>query len=637
MAHLLKSMLTIANPDGSVFSNPLGAVPSAGIRAIKTGTTELCMANLGITDLRGFEGFECLHTLWVNNNALREVTGLDHNFRLRVLCAHNNSLSTLKGSIENLMYLEELNLAYNNLSHLDKCLEVLSELLFLKVLRLMHNPVAQEADYRLRVIAAIPCLSLLDDHIVTDAERIAARHRGARGRTGVRGVEHIRSASNLLKANGTAAVSLGASRSRSHIWLANDVARIQDRKLRSEADGLEHAFERHVDASWAAATRPSGDCSALPSALSVTVDSLNYKGLAETVVAQSFHQRMRGYQIDRQLASNTLRFAVLPSHCDESSAGSKESDPFVAKVSSDTSFWDRYHVRDCFRSIAGDGVAILSRSQLKQALGMVADFGFAAVVPVAALEIAAATGKDALSAYTDLIVDMTVSPEATKANWVDFLSAIENGSFAKTAASGDSTGAAENKQSLGRLPVAAVKGSSKSPGKPEEVFLKSPRPSAAIVKVPQLMWQALTPAEAAARAARHEQTAADAFQRMQRMLPGDPERSTVTKLMMNASEKAIYLQHTAATAAGVFDPKDKQKPFPKPRADVYSFTSLKPLVAESSPVTSWPTFGKGLEARPRHDTDALRSRTLRSDVWNKNRAVIESRAPKNVSTTVLRL
>ncbi len=40
-----------------------------------------------------------------------------------------------------------------------------------------HNPVAEEAHYRLRVIAAIPELRILDMHVIDELERESSRKR----------------------------------------------------------------------------------------------------------------------------------------------------------------------------------------------------------------------------------------------------------------------------------------------------------------------------------------------------------------------------------------------------------------------------------------------------------------------------
>ena len=63
-----------------------------------------------------------------------------------------------------LKYLEILYLNNNKLRNLDKNLEILKTFTSLKNLNLFGNPIAEEPEYRSRVIYAIPNLEILDRH-----------------------------------------------------------------------------------------------------------------------------------------------------------------------------------------------------------------------------------------------------------------------------------------------------------------------------------------------------------------------------------------------------------------------------------------------------------------------------------------
>lgn len=85
-------------------------------------------------------------------------------------------------------FLETLFASHNQLRNLDKFLGFLSgTFAFLKELDLAANPLAEEPDYRLKIIHAMPQVELLDRHVVTVEERIraaklfeeAARKKGA--------------------------------------------------------------------------------------------------------------------------------------------------------------------------------------------------------------------------------------------------------------------------------------------------------------------------------------------------------------------------------------------------------------------------------------------------------------------------
>ena len=76
----------------------------------------------------------------------------------------NNRISTLVGSLVNLRYLEILYLNNNKLRNLDKNLEVLRIFTSLKNLNLFGNPIAEEPEYRSRVIYTLPSLEIFDRH-----------------------------------------------------------------------------------------------------------------------------------------------------------------------------------------------------------------------------------------------------------------------------------------------------------------------------------------------------------------------------------------------------------------------------------------------------------------------------------------
>jgi len=64
----------------------------------------------------------------------------------------------------------------NRLSNLDKFLKFLSRFAFIEYLNLSGNPLAEEPDYRFKVIKALPSLKVLDKHIISVVERIKAEN-----------------------------------------------------------------------------------------------------------------------------------------------------------------------------------------------------------------------------------------------------------------------------------------------------------------------------------------------------------------------------------------------------------------------------------------------------------------------------
>ena len=85
-----------------------------------------------------------LEVLWLNNNNLKAVTGLDTSFRLKELYLHNNSIKSLDGSIKHLPHLRTLTLYNNELSDLDVTLEHFNSMVYLQHLELFQNPLSEE-------------------------------------------------------------------------------------------------------------------------------------------------------------------------------------------------------------------------------------------------------------------------------------------------------------------------------------------------------------------------------------------------------------------------------------------------------------------------------------------------------------
>lgn len=143
-------------------------------KAVKEAT-ELHLARRGFRRLANFEPLVNLEVLWVNGNRLTEIAGLDGCARLRALFAHDNEIGTLRrGSLTRLRHLEELDLSNNRLRDLDRVLGVLMGLPRVRWLSLRGNPCCEEPDYRAVVLARLPGLDVLDQHLVTDDERARA-------------------------------------------------------------------------------------------------------------------------------------------------------------------------------------------------------------------------------------------------------------------------------------------------------------------------------------------------------------------------------------------------------------------------------------------------------------------------------
>ena len=63
-------------------------------------TTELHLGGRGISRLVNFESFTTLDSLWINNNRLTSLRGLESNFRIRHLYAHGNNIKRVQGTLQ---------------------------------------------------------------------------------------------------------------------------------------------------------------------------------------------------------------------------------------------------------------------------------------------------------------------------------------------------------------------------------------------------------------------------------------------------------------------------------------------------------------------------------------------------------
>ena len=113
--------------------------------------------------MRGFEKFVSLDTVWLNNNELESIQGLERNNRLKGLHLYENRIKKLEvNSFAPFKLLQRITLNDNFLEDLDGTLAELKSQRNLQSLDLFNNPLAKEDNYRLRVLAAIPSLSIFD-------------------------------------------------------------------------------------------------------------------------------------------------------------------------------------------------------------------------------------------------------------------------------------------------------------------------------------------------------------------------------------------------------------------------------------------------------------------------------------------
>ena len=132
--------------------------------------TELHLGGKKIKRLANFETFISLDTLWINNNKLTSLIGLEENIRLRHLYAHCNNLTSVANTLRNFKFLITLTLNENDLVDSHEVISELKTLKYLQTLNLYGNAVAQEDNYRLKVLSEVPWIKVLDRIKVTSEE-----------------------------------------------------------------------------------------------------------------------------------------------------------------------------------------------------------------------------------------------------------------------------------------------------------------------------------------------------------------------------------------------------------------------------------------------------------------------------------
>jgi hypothetical protein len=165
---------------GKIVAAPLKALPAADrgskLRLAKVTTLEMQDRFIEVVADGTFEAFPALTTLHLDRNRLTSTDGIDSPCTLRALHLSGNAIASLElGPLRNL---ETLDLSRNALTSLDAVLDSLVPLSrCLRTLLLAGNPAAEEPAYRLRLLARIPTLAMLDNILVREAEVREARLR----------------------------------------------------------------------------------------------------------------------------------------------------------------------------------------------------------------------------------------------------------------------------------------------------------------------------------------------------------------------------------------------------------------------------------------------------------------------------
>lgn len=163
----------VAVADKALTLDPYKCIPKRN-RKYASECTEVHLANQGAERIsEEFSHFTSLEVIWFNGNRLSRIENLENSFRIREVYIEDNRLVSLSG-LRAFKFLCVLHASGNQLRNLDKQLAVISKFAFLRKLELFDNPIAEEPDYRLRVIYEAPQVEILDRHAVKGPERIRA-------------------------------------------------------------------------------------------------------------------------------------------------------------------------------------------------------------------------------------------------------------------------------------------------------------------------------------------------------------------------------------------------------------------------------------------------------------------------------
>ncbi|NXJ65586.1 LRC23 protein, partial [Rostratula benghalensis] len=114
-----------------------------------------------------------LKNLYLAQNAIRSLEGLEGLGQLTTLHLRDNKLKTLDGFCSSMKCLQYLNLRNNGISSLQE-VGKLQVLPMLQTLVLVDNPCCDEPNYRLEVLVLLPHLQRLDKEFVEQEERTEA-------------------------------------------------------------------------------------------------------------------------------------------------------------------------------------------------------------------------------------------------------------------------------------------------------------------------------------------------------------------------------------------------------------------------------------------------------------------------------
>uniref|UniRef100_A0A8C7Z4C7 Leucine-rich repeats and guanylate kinase domain containing n=1 Tax=Oryzias sinensis TaxID=183150 RepID=A0A8C7Z4C7_9TELE len=133
--------------------------------------THLSLAHNKISRISGLDGLPLTY-LCLRGNQLQKIDGLENVKSLQVLDLSLNRVTCLTG-LQSLQLLCSINLEKNQISEIHECKHI-HNLLLLRDLNLLENPLQEQPNYRLAVIFLLQHLTMLDQEVVTAEEKVTS-------------------------------------------------------------------------------------------------------------------------------------------------------------------------------------------------------------------------------------------------------------------------------------------------------------------------------------------------------------------------------------------------------------------------------------------------------------------------------
>ncbi|KAF4114678.1 leucine-rich repeat and guanylate kinase domain-containing protein [Onychostoma macrolepis] len=133
--------------------------------------SHLSLTHNNISRIRGLDHLP-LRKLYLTGNVIQKIENLQTLRNLQVLDLSCNRIQSLSG-LQNLHLLGNINLESNLISEVKEAAH-LHDLILLREMNLLRNPVQDQDDYRLAVIFLLQHLIILDQHTVTAEEKVSA-------------------------------------------------------------------------------------------------------------------------------------------------------------------------------------------------------------------------------------------------------------------------------------------------------------------------------------------------------------------------------------------------------------------------------------------------------------------------------